>query len=703
MGGEAACSRRQARDNHPEEGFGKHMSRLAYLFTAVSLAAIGSGSALGLPSAPSLKPRETIEAASLPKSEFEILLRALTAAEEERWQDVRSAIPRLTDPAAKLLLRWEIATDGDSGLGFTELQDALETFSDWPDRARIFEAAEIRISRSSLTATERVTWLLARGPQTGDGILALADAYESLGRREDMERVVRAAWRGRALSNDQAEALRTRYGAFLTKEDYAARVDMLLWRSSIKAAQSFLPNLSPGARRAAEARIGLMTNKKNVDSLLEAVPEDFASDPGLLTEQARWNERRGRPAEEQKLLLRVRATDAPVVGREAIWKERHTVIRRLLRERDYATAYLLARDHGLDQGEGFRDAEWLAGWLALARRREPTQAEAHFRRLASTPGTPISTARAHYWLGEALLAQDRREDADAAYREAARHPFTFYGQLAAERLAQKQPEARLIAFAPTPSPTPEQRTEFRMRPAVRAAVFLADSGRLATFERFVSQLDDTLTSPLEHQMLFDIAQGYLETRAAVRSGKAGLARGIVAPDAVFPVLELPKSPRTGSAEPALVLALSRQESEFNPRAVSSADARGMMQMIPRYAEAEARLVGLPFRKSWLTDDPTYNFRLGRGFLDDLVDDFNGSYILAAAAYNAGPSRAKQWIADFGDPRAGADPVEWIESIPFSETRNYVQRVMENLQVYRHRLTGEPTVISLSDDLRRGRP
>jgi soluble lytic murein transglycosylase len=204
-------------------------------------------------------------------------------------------------------------------------------------------------------------------------------------------------------------------------------------------------------------------------------------------------------------------------------------------------------------------------------------------------------------------------------------------------------------------------------------------------------------------MLFDIAQGYLETRAAVRSGKAGLARGIVAPDAVFPVLELPKSPRTGSAEPALVLALSRQESEFNPRAVSSADARGMMQMIPRYAEAEARLVGLPFRKSWLTDDPTYNFRLGRGFLDDLVDDFNGSYILAAAAYNAGPSRAKQWIADFGDPRAGADPVEWIESIPFSETRNYVQRVMENLQVYRHRLTGEPTVIRLSEDLRRGRP
>ena len=153
----------------------------------------------------------------------------------------------------------------------------------------------------------------------------------------------------------------------------------------------------------------------------------------------------------------------------------------------------------------------------------------------------------------------------------------------------------------------------------------------------------------------------------------------------------------------MVLALSRQESEFNHRAISSADARGLMQMIPRYAQAEARMVGLPFRQSWLTDDPQYNLRLGRGFLDDLVDEFGGSYILAAAAYNAGPSRARQWINDFGDPRGGVDPVDWIESIPFAETRNYVQRVLENTVVYRHRLTGQPVEIRLSEDLRRGRP
>ena len=279
----------------------------------------------------------------------------------------------------------------------------------------------------------------------------------------------------------------------------------------------------------------------------------------------------------------------------------------------------------------------------------------------------------------------------------------FYDQLAAEKVRQQMPEAMKISFALPAQPTDDERAAFAKRTPVRAAILLAETGRLASFERFSFALDDVMTTANEHQMLFDIAAGYLEMRAAVRGAKAGLGRGLVAPDAVFPLMPLPTSPRTGSAEPALVLALSRQESEFNARAISGADARGLMQMIPRYAQAEAKMVGLPFKSSWLTDDPQYNLRLGRGFLDDLVDDFGGSYILAAAAYNAGPSRARQWINDFGDPRGQVDPVDWIESIPFAETRNYVQRVLENTQVYRHRLAGAPVDIQLSDDLRRGRP
>jgi soluble lytic murein transglycosylase len=426
-------------------------------------------------------------------------------------------------------------------------------------------------------------------------------------------------------------------------------------------------------------------------------------DPGLCYERARWNERRGRQQSELDFLLKIHGESAPEVGRDEIWSEKQSVMRRLIRERDYQTAYQLAAAHGLVSGETFRDAEWTAGWIALSKLKDTQKAEKHFRTFAAEVVTPISVARAQYWLGELLTAQEKAPEAQAAYEAAAKYTYVFYGQLAAEKLKQLKPELAKIGFTPATAPTDEERATFAKRAPVRAAILLAETGRLASFERFSYALDDTLQTAGEHQMLFDIAAGYLEMRAAVRGAKAGLGRGLVAPDAVFPLMELPKSPRTGSAEPALVLALSRQESEFNPRAVSSADARGLMQLVPRYAQAEARMVGLPYRSSWLTDDPTYNLRLGRGFLDDLVDDFGGSYILAVAAYNAGPSRARQWIDELGDPRGQVDPVDWIESVPFAETRNYIQRVLENAQVYRYRLTGQPVDITLSKDLRRGAP
>jgi soluble lytic murein transglycosylase len=422
-----------------------------------------------------------------------------------------------------------------------------------------------------------------------------------------------------------------------------------------------------------------------------------------LLARAKWRERRGQQQGELDMLVRIDGAAAPAAGREAIWNEKQSVMRRMIRERDYQTAYRLAANHGLSEGEAFRDAEWTAGWLALSKLKDAAKAETHFRTFGAGVETPISVARAQYWLGEALTEQKRAAEARAAYEAAAKYPYVFYGQLAAEKVREGVPDAGKVGFALPSPPTDEDRAAFAKTPAVRAAILLAETGRFASFERFSYAIDDMLTTAAEHQMLFDIGAGYLEMRAAVRGAKAGLGRGLVAPDAVFPLMVLPKSPRSGAAEPALVLALSRQESEFNHRAVSSADARGLMQMVPRYAQAEARQFGIPFRTSWLTDDPAFNLRLGRGFLDELVDDYNGSYILAAAAYNAGPSRARQWINDFGDPRGGVDPVEWIESVPFAETRNYIQRVLENTQVYRYRLAGTPVDIKLSEDLRRGRP
>ena len=687
-------------------GFGKQMSwvRVATL-AGVSVVALGvSAVAMANPPAPSLKPAATApRSVWIEPSDFSLLVRALDAADSNQWGQVRSLLGGISDPAAQALVRWRILTDGNGGSGYNELRDALEEFKDWPDRDKIEDQLEITISRSSLSADERISWLTARGPRTGEGVLALADAYNSQGRREDMIRVAREAWRTRAMSSTSAATIQSLYGAEFTQEDHFARADMFLWRRDTASAQALLPKLSSGRKAVVAARVALIRNTKQIDKLVGAVPQAYADDAGLLYDRARHAERRNRDADELSLLLRINGEGAPEVGRENIWDEKQSVVWRMIRERNYATAYQLAAGHGLSGGEAFRDAEWMAGWLALSKLGDAKKAEIHFTVFGAGVQTPISIARAQYWLGEALSAQGRKDEAQAAYEAGAKYPFVFYGQLAAEKAGVLKPELKMLNLGSHTAPTDEERAEFARRPAVRASILLAEAGRLASFERFHFALDDVLTTSAEHQMLFDIAAGYLEMRAAVRGAKAGLGRGIVAPDAVFPVLPLPNSPRSGAAEPAMVLALTRQESEFNHRAISSADARGLMQMIPRYAQAEARMVGIPFKASWLTDDPQYNLRLGRGFLDDLVDDYGGSYILAAAAYNAGPSRARQWIQDFGDPRAGTDPVEWIESIPFSETRNYVQRVLENTVVYRHRLTGQPVEITLSQDIRRGRP
>lgn len=688
-------------------GFGKRMSRTTrVLMAAVALSALGgalgAGVAMANPVAPSLKPSPSISSTWLETADFSVLSRALDAADDGQWSQVRSLLGRISDPAAQALVRWKLATDSGGGLGFTELTKAMEEFKGWPDTDKIEDQIEIIITRSGLTADERIAWLLARGPQTGEGVLALADAYDSQGKRDDMLRVIREAYRTRAMTS-AVSTLQSRYGSELSAEDHFARADMFLWRADSKSAQALLPKLSAGRKKVIEARVALMKNAKNVDKTVNAVPSEYIDDPGLLYDRARWAERRGRQGDELSYLLRIKGEEAPAVGRENIWNEKQSVMRRMIRERDYPKAYQLAAGHGLVTGEAFRDAEWMAGWLALEKLGDATKAEAHFRVFGAGVATPISVSRAQYWLGEALTKLGRVPEAQEAYLAASKFPYVFYGQLAAEKVRQSNPDAIKISFALPSPPTDDERAAFAKQTAVRAAILLAETGRLGSFERFSFALDDVMTTANEHQMLFDIAAGYLEMRAAVRGAKAGLGRGLVAPDAVFPLMPLPSSPRTGSAEPALVLALSRQESEFNHRAISSADARGLMQMVPRYAQAEARMVGLPFRSSWLTDDPQYNLRLGRGFLDDLVDDFGGSYILAAAAYNAGPSRARQWINDFGDPRGQVDPVDWIESIPFAETRNYVQRVLENTQVYRHRLAGAPVDIQLSTDIRRGRP
>jgi soluble lytic murein transglycosylase len=317
--------------------------------------------------------------------------------------------------------------------------------------------------------------------------------------------------------------------------------------------------------------------------------------------------------------------------------------------------------------------------------------------MANGVSSPVSVARGYYWTGRARDALGQAEPALSAYGVAASHPYTYYGQLAAERVGQKS-----LVLGPEIVPTADEVAAFEAMPVVQAMRLLGEAGEESSFIDFAYFLDDQLTTAADYEMLSDLTSRFVTPEVGVRTGKAGLQRGVIAVGAAYPVPDY-KPTRSHDVERAFVYAITRQESEFNPKAVSRVGARGLMQFMPATAKAEARIRGMAYEQSWLTENPAYNMTLGGLHLDTLISQFGGSYIMTAAAYNAGPSRPSQWVRDYGDPRLGQiDPIDWVEFIPFSETRNYVQRVLENIQVYRHRLSGQPEDIRLSEDLKRGR-
>lgn len=672
----------------------RHVCARALL--ALLLLAPASAAAAALPE-PRLKPDPTHFSDLLSAEDFDRLKAGLKAAEDGDWTKVRAVERTLGDASARRLLQWRRAAS-DPAATLSDLEMALEDLEGWPRLGVIRSEAEAKIDASGRTPGEIIAWFAKEPPRSGVGKVALAEALLAAGDRQKGEALLREAWRGHVLPPaDQARIL-SRHGARLSRDDHAARVDFLLWRDQRSLAQALLPKLTEAERNLAVARIKLRGRHKGVDAAVNAVPSALTSDPGLLYERARWRRRAGLTNDALPLILDIPADAAPTVARDEIWVERRIHIGRVLERGDAKTAYELAAAHGLSSGVEFADAEWLAGWLALRRLNKPKLAAEHFARLDEGVSTPVSRARALYWRGRA--AEELGEAAKAAefFKAAAGETVTYYGQLAAARLGG----AALKAALPAPvSPTAEERAAFRARPLIRALILLGEMNQTTLFREFAYHIDDQLERPVDYALFAEIAQDRGMPDVAVRGAKAGLQRGVLEVDSAYPVIDLPTLPRQAPEE-ALILALMRQESEFQPRAVSRAGARGLMQLMPATAKVTARQVGESFRANWLTDDAEYNIILGSRHLGELVDDFDGSYVLAAAAYNAGASRARRWLVDYGDPRGGkVDPVDWVESLPFSETRNYVQRILENVQVYRARLKDGEVAIELEEDLERG--
>jgi soluble lytic murein transglycosylase len=599
---------------------------------------------------------------------------AIDAAQSD-W-NVAAQIAQGVGPVTQDTLMWLRLRTGDAP--FAAYRDFLDRRADWPGLDRLRAEAELMIDETVRPA-EVVAWFAGEAPQTGEGAVRLAQARLALGQAEAARDVLRETWITQRLTEDGQAVMLAAFADELNPF-HAARADALLWRSRAEDATRMLPLLSADQAALAAARIGYMTRANDLPARVAAVPPALRQDPGLAYDRYSWLASRGERTDAVQMLLE-RSTSAAALGEPFRWSGWRRVLARWeMREGRAEQAYQLASRHYLTEGESYADLEWLAGYLSLTYLGDPTQALTHFQNGLRASSGPISLGRMHYWIGRTHVVKGNVDLAAEAYSAGADHQTSFYGLLASEKVGR--------ALDPSLAGTPVDWADTPVfdDDIVQAALILLASGERGAAFTFFAQLGRTLSAN-EIATLGAYLNEIDEPFYTLLLGKAAVERGILIPSVYYPIhdmaaLDLP-------AEPALALSIARRESEFNETIGSPVGALGLMQVMPATAEEVSGNLGIPYSRGRLTNDWQYNATLGTHYLAYLEEEFGPSPVMIAAGYNAGPSRPRQWIDERGDPRLlEMDVVDWIEHIPFRETRNYVMRVTESIPVYQARLTGQ---------------
>lgn len=614
---------------------------------------------------------------------------ALRAAWSKNYDEARTLAKQVKDPAARDVVTWTLlrATQGE----LNDYQNFLDRNPDWPGLPLLMKRGEINITRNA-APQDVLRFFETHAPQTGVGALRLAAAQKAIGERAKSHATITDAWSSIPMSADEQNAFVERHFRIIAPH-HQERLDNLLWDGNFTSARRMFPLVGEDWRKLSEARMALRNLDKGVDGKIEAVPNSLRNNAGLSYERFLWRARKGRP-ESALELLSSRSASAEALGQPEEWaNRRRSMARQLMRDGRNKEAYWISANHHLEGGSSFSDLEWLSGFIALRKMNDPEKALGHFRRFRNAVQSPISLGRAGYWEGRALEALGRDDDAQAAYAFGAEYQTSFYGQLAAERGGIPTDPA-LLGREDYPD---WRNASFLESTVLQAALELHKAGQKTLAERFMVHLCESLT-PTEMGQLADIAFELGEPHVALMIAKFAARRGHTLQRAYHPVTDIVR--QTLPVEDALTLAIARRESEFDPAVVSPAGARGLMQLMPRTGKAMAEKRGEPFSERRLTADPAFNARLGTTYLAELIDDFGPNLPLVAGGYNAGPGRSYTWIKRYGDPRSSdVDVVDWIEHVPFRETRNYIMRVTESYVVYKLRLSDEVQPMDITNLLK----
>jgi soluble lytic murein transglycosylase len=595
----------------------------------------------------------------------------------------------ISDPAARKLVEWFILRHSEANANFSRYAAFIADSPGWPSMGLMRKRAEARLwqERSDVTTVRN---FVGNQPTSAKGRFALARVLLAEGDRDGAGNLVRQAWRSDELSERfEADAFDL-FRDLLTREDHRARMDKRIGAKDLSGAKRAAQRL--GSDELLIVKACAAANADKALDLLNAVATDARSDLGYTLCRIRWTMRHDRIDDATRLMLAAAPETMALQDTDEWWRERRSLARKLLDQGKFETAYHVVRDAALPASEHYRaDFHFMCGWIALRYRNDPTTARAHFVHIDEGSANPIVLARANYWRARVAEAIGEKDAMRASYEAAARYPTAYYGQLARARLGLDRIELRV--------PVPPNVEDVALADErVRAADMLYALGERDVVLYFVADLAEQSTDVAALVALAELTGHRNDARAMLQIGKLALSRGLALDNYAFPTIGIPQhSPIGPEIERSIIYSVARTESAFDQRDKSPANAVGLMQVTPEAGRDTAKRFGAAYDWDRMVSDPVYNTQMGAAELSALLKEYAGSHIMTFAGYNAGRGRVRDWVKMYGDPRdPNVDAIDWVERIPLSETRNYVQRVIENLQVYRVRFDSGASVMSKSD-------
>ena len=607
------------------------------------------------------------------------------------------------DKAAEKLVEWVNVTENWTTVGYARVMAFIADNPDWPNIELMHRRAEALLLMGKAGPKQVLKHFSDRDPVSHEGRIALARALQAGGEAKRAARLIAEAWSDPLLSSGLQKTIRSEFRQVLERPVLESRVWRMIHAQRVAPAMEAAKQISKEHVAAAEAAAELIREQKSGLARYKKLPQALRNKQAMLYALARYYRRTGNTQAARDILLQAPSDHAELIDPEAWWIERRIVVRESIgpkNKKHWPAAYKLAAAHGYASGPHHSEGEFLAGWIALRMLNDPKTALKHFSAIPDKAANRTERSRGHYWMGRAWLALGDRTKAEATFAAAASSPTLYYGQLAREALG--------LGKKPVPiaegNPSQAVRSAVARDELMRAFQLLGDAGAKNHLYQFMGALAARFKTADEAAAAAALVDAEGGTFLSLRFAKAAGSEGADIDDWGYPRHALPDwKPRGHAVEKAVILGLARQESEFNPVAGSHAGARGLMQILPGTAKMIARQHKVTYSEKKLISDPAYNVMLGAAHLGDLIASYKGSYILTLVAYNAGPRRVGQWIDMYGDPRGEVDPIDWVESVPFTETRQYIQKVMQNVQVYRARLDPANSLPMTADLVRGGKP